>query len=384
MTSNDTRFYTYIYLNPLKRGKFEYNNINICFLYEPFYVGKGCNSRISSHLRESRRILNGTSEFKSDTNRHKIYTICKIWENGVEPIILKIDKDMTNDDALALEIKLIGEIGRTDLNTGSLVNHTNGGDTGGMSPTQLLKHSERMTGENNPFYGKNHTVDTISFLKDLNTTEDTKKKMRDSWDYDKHFTAETKQKMSNSHKGTILSDATREKLRIVNTGRIHTEETKRKISAKILGNTHKDEVKQQISQTIKDNYEQLRNEVGIPAPEKKINTPKPVNEKQVDVTHFNYGSVKSAEARKKMSDAKKGLYAGDNHPCATTYILKSPCGEQYTVTGKLRVFCDEYMLTYNAMYIHMNAGIIPPPLPRKCFMTERRINTTGWSIEKIN
>ena len=50
------------------------------------------------------------------------------------------------------------------------------------------KQSIAAKGKNNPMYGKYHT-------------EDAKKKMRYSWDYDKHFTAETRKKLSEARKG---------------------------------------------------------------------------------------------------------------------------------------------------------------------------------------
>ena len=44
-------FYVYIYLDPRKPGKYTYEDL--CFLYEPFYIGKGKNNRIDGHLYES-------------------------------------------------------------------------------------------------------------------------------------------------------------------------------------------------------------------------------------------------------------------------------------------------------------------------------------------
>lgn len=45
----ERKYYTYIYLDPRKPGKYEYtlkNEETIRFDYEPFYVGKGTGNRI--------------------------------------------------------------------------------------------------------------------------------------------------------------------------------------------------------------------------------------------------------------------------------------------------------------------------------------------------
>ena len=75
----------------------------------------------------------------------------------------------------------------------------------------------KMSGENNPFFGKTHTEETRNKIKDAlakkgdahrvkHHTEETKKKISESrlgekhWLYGKHHSEETKKKMSNSHK----------------------------------------------------------------------------------------------------------------------------------------------------------------------------------------
>jgi len=41
-------YYNYIYLDPRKPGKYNYNHM--CYLYEPIYVGKGKNNRYKSQI----------------------------------------------------------------------------------------------------------------------------------------------------------------------------------------------------------------------------------------------------------------------------------------------------------------------------------------------
>ena len=42
------KYYIYIYLDPRKPGNYKYNNL--CFNYEPIYIGKGKGYRYRGHL----------------------------------------------------------------------------------------------------------------------------------------------------------------------------------------------------------------------------------------------------------------------------------------------------------------------------------------------
>lgn len=46
-------FYIYIYTDPRKPGKFIYEGVDICFLFEPFYIGKGTKNRYKVHIQSS-------------------------------------------------------------------------------------------------------------------------------------------------------------------------------------------------------------------------------------------------------------------------------------------------------------------------------------------
>jgi len=104
-------FYVYIYLDPRKHGKYKYDEYD--FDYEPFYVGKGKGNRD--------RKINGRNNFFS-----KI--INKIKKQKLNPIIIKLHKNLNESDSFILETKLIKLIGRRNINDGSLTNLTNGGD----------------------------------------------------------------------------------------------------------------------------------------------------------------------------------------------------------------------------------------------------------------
>jgi hypothetical protein len=109
-------FYVYAYLDPRNQGKFKYEDIE--FDYEPFYIGKGKNSRMLRHLDPN-----------NEHNQLKKNKIKKIIGDGLTPIIIKIKDGMSNTDALDLEIKLIKTIGRKIRNSGPLLNFSKGGET---------------------------------------------------------------------------------------------------------------------------------------------------------------------------------------------------------------------------------------------------------------
>jgi hypothetical protein len=71
--------------------------------------------------------------------------------------ILFLKKNLTEEEAIKHEIYLIAVLGRKDLGKGILHNFTDGGEgASGLIRTEEWKkaHSERMSGEKNPQYGK--------------------------------------------------------------------------------------------------------------------------------------------------------------------------------------------------------------------------------------
>jgi len=111
-------YYVYILLNPLKPGNYFYGELLLD--YEPFYVGKGKNSRAEEHMKQT--------ALDKDVNRMKANLIKSIINKGKNVIIVKIEKNLEENYAFELEIKLIKIIGRKDLKLGPLTNLTDGGE----------------------------------------------------------------------------------------------------------------------------------------------------------------------------------------------------------------------------------------------------------------
>ena len=155
---------------------------------EVFYVGIG-RRRERAYSNKSR-------------NRH--------WHRIVSNVEYEVDvliEGASWEQAVEVEIGLIASYGRRDLGTGSLVNLTNGGDgqLGTVRSEERRKQqSDRMTGEKNPMYRKNHS-------------EDTRQKISEAGKGRKlpTFTEEYRQKISEAKKGKKRPDlAARNKLNV--------------------------------------------------------------------------------------------------------------------------------------------------------------------------
>ncbi len=104
-------FYIYIYLDSRKFGRYCYEDFS--FFFEPFYIGKGKNKRIKN--------INGRNQFfKNKINKIKKFKL--------HPIVFKLYENLSEKASFEIEEKLIKEIGRIDLETGPLVNMTDGGE----------------------------------------------------------------------------------------------------------------------------------------------------------------------------------------------------------------------------------------------------------------
>lgn len=97
-------YYVYVYLDPRSNPP------------EPIYVGKGHGKRYKDHIT------------KGAKNKHLKNKLNKIQEAGLQPIIEFPKKNISDAEAILLEIELIAKYGRIDKKTGTLCNWTDGGD----------------------------------------------------------------------------------------------------------------------------------------------------------------------------------------------------------------------------------------------------------------
>jgi len=96
--------YVYAYLDPRKKLETPINLLIdgeiILFEYYPFYIGKGCGSRMFEHLRLD----------VNDKNIKKKEIIESLIDSGYEPIIKMVKNELTNNEAYNLENILITKL----------------------------------------------------------------------------------------------------------------------------------------------------------------------------------------------------------------------------------------------------------------------------------
>lgn len=156
---NPNKYYVYVYLDPYKRGNFNYGSY--IFDFEPFYIGKGSGKRFSMHLFKYYCFNNFLS--------HKIN---KIKNTNNTPIIIQYQNNLTEEEAYNLEYDMIKSIGRRDLNTGPLTNLTDGG-IGGKHRVYTNEQRElrrkMFSGSSNPMFGKKYSKEQREFLSKTRT-----------------------------------------------------------------------------------------------------------------------------------------------------------------------------------------------------------------------
>ena len=110
-------YYVYMLLDTRFPGPYRYGNYT--FEFRPLYCGMGKNKRADTHVKGA---LRGNISQKSI----RIRNIIK--ETGKPPVVKYLKRNLLQQKAFDLEIKLIGLIGRRSNKTGPLVNITRGGE----------------------------------------------------------------------------------------------------------------------------------------------------------------------------------------------------------------------------------------------------------------
>jgi hypothetical protein len=114
-------FYVYALTDPRNNDRF-------------FYIGKGHGYRAINHLKNS----------ANRENNSKQATVKAIRNDGYEPGVVYLFKQLTEEQAHQKEIELIAFYGRKDLGLGHLTNLTNGGEgTSGHKHTEETKKKMR-------------------------------------------------------------------------------------------------------------------------------------------------------------------------------------------------------------------------------------------------
>jgi hypothetical protein len=180
--------YVYIYLDPRKTPA------------EPIYVGKGNGKRASFHkTRANNPIL-----------KRKI---AKMNGLGLEPIVEIYQDNLSDQEALNLEIQLISKFGRIDLKTGTLCNLTEGGE--GSSGRIMSEETKKLWSQQRK--GKKQTE--AQYAANCNRI----------------ISEETRKKQSEANKGRKLSPDVIAKIAKSNTGSKRSEETKLLLSKQRKG-----------------------------------------------------------------------------------------------------------------------------------------------------
>jgi len=154
MNASLDQFFVYAYLDPRKPGSFCYGPYT--FSHEPFYVGKGKGERHRCHLWTRNR----------KAKHPKVQLINRLLALGSPPLVVKLRRRLTEEQAFAAEVNLITVIGRRDLGQGPLLNLCEGGLGHSASEATRRKISAarkgQHTGSRHPMFGKHHSPETIA------------------------------------------------------------------------------------------------------------------------------------------------------------------------------------------------------------------------------
>lgn len=141
----EKEYYVYCYMDPRKPGKYTYDGLDICFLWEPFYIGKGKGDRIKKHIM-SHELFN---QKRVNHNKIKNFKMKSIIDSGLNPFYIKLYTNLDNKKSSDIEIELITKIGRVIKKNGPLTNISDGGEGGDnmkyMDPVKKRELYDRLS-----------------------------------------------------------------------------------------------------------------------------------------------------------------------------------------------------------------------------------------------
>jgi hypothetical protein len=148
---NQNEFYVYCYMDPRKPGKYSYDGLDICFLWEPFYIGKGKGRRIKKGLY---------CKDNSNIKKNKINKIKEVYYT-------KLYDNISQEEALSIEEEIINKI-KVFWQGGPLVNveiKSFGNKINDYMRKKMSENHADVSGDKNPMYGKQHTEETKELIR---------------------------------------------------------------------------------------------------------------------------------------------------------------------------------------------------------------------------
>jgi hypothetical protein len=156
-------FYVYVYIDPSDGV--------------PFYIGKGKDKRAYKHLTAS------AMQTGLDKGWFFYRKLRKLLASDTSPEIRFLCKELTEDQSFYWETFFITALGRRDIKTGCLCNHTNGGD----GPSHK---------------GHQHSEETKALIAEK------LREIRTGWT----LPEETKQRIGDAHRGRVHTDEARARM----------------------------------------------------------------------------------------------------------------------------------------------------------------------------
>ena len=208
-------FYVYVYIDP-RDGV-------------PFYIGKGRDNRAYVHLTAS------AMQTGLDKGWFFYRKLRKLLASGTSPEIRFLCKELTEDQSFYWETFFIIALGRRDIKTGCLCNHTNGGDGPSHKGHQHSEETKALIAEK---------------LREIRTgwvlSEETKQRIGDA-NRGRTHTDEARTRMSEGQKKRFARPEERAKIAGINRGRRHSAETRQKMSEAHKGKRLSVETRQRMS-----------------------------------------------------------------------------------------------------------------------------------------